>query len=176
MFQVTILDDAGKRVPLVLYNATLLPFATGPLPADVQRTLRDAVTAESWRPRVFLSRQAFLRAWVGAIPPIILFGAYAAVRFSGMLNLLGPNGWLIIPLGFPVVFIFMAFFMCKVIPLGLTDRARMLSAKTAAFKGYCGSCGYILPEISDTRDQLCHCSECGAAWARSDPSRKTSVK
>jgi len=171
MLQAMTTDDAEQPVPLVRFQVMLVPIPVGPLPAEVQRAMRADAMREGWSTKNFFSREAFMRgAWVGLIPPIFMGVGFFLIGKSSALSSLGMFGSvLMVAVMFPIILLVMGIFS----PLALTDHVRREWARTAVFAGYCGSCGYALPDVAEESTGLCRCPECGAAWARHPNRTKT---
>jgi len=164
-----ILDDAGKRVPLVRCNLTYLPLASGPLPLDVQRAMCSAAMSECGKLSDLFSRQGlFRRAWVFLLSPVF---AISSVRLTTYFQAQGQSNVHVWPIAL-VVILLVFYFGWKGSSLMLTDRVRAICAQVAVVAGYCASCGYSLIEPSDVEAQTCCCSECGAVWHRTAPQQR----
>ena len=163
MLQATTQDDAGRRVPLVRFNLTLFPISFGPLPPAVQQEIRGEMMVTAWKWENWLSVQAWVRgAWVGLIPPAILWGGFHLVRF------LFPHGLallFLVPLVLTPVAIAAMLFLS---PMSMSDLLRRRAAHIAAANGHCGSCGYPLAHLSAADMARITCSECGAEWESRD--------
>ncbi len=148
--RTTILDDRGRRVPLVEHEWQL-PFG--------EEALRSARLREA-------SRVAPPRPTAGEIRRGVVLGAVA-------LPLLLASALLPAYLAFGIRAPWWVTILAA-LPMGaLPALATVFIARRAASRriarvyiraGYCASCGYDLEAIPEESDGLRVCPECGAAW------------
>lgn len=141
-----------------------LDFGYGPLPKDVQREVRAAVQRPGWWMELPRQRRAIVRQ-------LVVVGAYVILAQSPfLLSLIRPKSFphlYTIPallVTFPLAMMLMTSYGSH----ALSDRQRRFLARHVALRGYCGSCGYKLPETIDV-DGFYVCPECGSSWDRGSP-------
>lgn len=148
---VNIIDDRGRRVPLVAHEVLLAS-------TERSRRLRDASNLPRGKPTSTEVRRGVVVAIV-ALPLMALATLgplYAIIR-------LRPPTWAMIPLLLGVC----------VVPAAITFVfARWIGARRIASiyrrAGMCASCGYDLLATESESDGCRVCPECGAAWRLSD--------
>lgn len=150
----TIIDDDGKSVPLVRFNASHLPLPIGPLPRQAQEAM---VRALDKAPLKVTSARTWFFSIMMGIMPVLLINLPVFV----MILLRRSSLWTIaISLAMLPVAVAIMFWMG---PFGWTDPQRREVARAALKSGHCASCGYPL-RTDLPPDHLIRCPECAAAW------------
>ena len=160
MFRMTVLDDAGKRVPLV-YVGVWFPFrGVGPIPYAIQRTIEPAL-----RSRYRHSTKVYLAS---AYPYIGLGVQILGCMFLQTSIVEQPLYYAVqmVGIGLGTVATILALqyvFGARLMP----SKAREIVARTVVNANCCGSCGYPLVEsvLAARADGKVDCPECGATWS-----------
>lgn len=158
MFDAMLTDDEGKRVPLVRFNLTRVPWPHGPLPVEIQAAIRREIDDAAWDRDEEMKSQTARRVMLTVIYSLVIAGFVLPLMDSG--STAGKFGAI-------VLFLLCVYLLERLAgTLTLCKRARDAAARVAIAAGFCGSCGYLLPVSPNTHAGLCRCPECGAAWQK----------
>lgn len=164
MFRAMVTDDEGKRVVLVRFNASRVPWPYGPLPNEVQTAIRREIDDAAWDRDEEMKPQTHRR-----VARVVVYGLVIAVFVLPLMESGSTAG----KFGAIVLFLVCVYLLERTAgTLMLCDRARHAAARVALAAGYCGSCGYPLSSGAEETSGggskagtgLHRCPECGAAW------------
>lgn len=152
-------------------NISGLDLWQGPLPRDVQRAVRDAVVRPDWWD-VPSGRWRDLRRGV-AFALLIPLVTSAPIWISLWWPRVLPSGYALpVTIVLAIGTIPMMFWYAPAI---LPARHCRWIARNVALRGFCGSCGYKLPDaVAPTGYYIC--SECGSSWDRGAPEADPQLK
>ncbi len=155
----TIIDDRGKRVPLV--NHDWRAYLGGD--AERMNRIKAAASVESWRP----SAQELRRVAMFCLfmLPAILVGALAPAFITSRTWLPRWAQFLVI-LSTAVLPALISVFVVRRV---LAQRI----ARSHVRAGLCASCGYDIRSIPGDAEGCRVCPECGAAWMAVPDDRAT---